>query len=351
MKIHRRNFLQLGGAASFIVAAPHVARAQSVPTLKIADSLPSTHYSVPATKFWMARIEELSGGKVKFQHYPAEQLAKARDLLDAIQNRIADIAYVPAQYFAEKMPLSTVGGLPMPDIKATLYGTALAFHELGVGILNDTELKDANIRAVRSSATLPYNIHTVRKKVLTAADLKGQKIRVAGNVQEQSMRALGAIPVSITPPELYNAMQNGTIDGTLFAINSVFSYKLNDMVKYETENVNLGSFTSYYAINLDVWNSLPKEVHAAFDKAGHELHKFETDLIQKQADEYRAAFVKQGIDIYSVADSELASWSKLLEPVREEWVKLYERRRLPARKVLDAWIEALKRNANAKAPA
>ena len=43
--------------------------------------------------------------------------------------------------------------------------------------------------------------------------------------------------------------------------------------------------------------------------------------------------------------------SKLLEPVREEWVKLYERRRLPARKVLDAWIEALKRNANAKAPA
>jgi TRAP-type C4-dicarboxylate transport system substrate-binding protein len=349
--MHRRTFLKLSSTASLMVAAPYVARADNVPTLKIADSLPSTHYSVPATKFWMARIEELSGGKVKFQHYPAEQLAKAKDLLDSIQNRIADIAYIPAQYFAEKMPLSTVGGLPMPDIKATLYGTSLAFYELGAGILNDTELKDANIRAVRSSATLPYNIHTMRKKVLTSDDLKGQKIRVAGNVQEQSMRALGAVPVSITPPELYNAMQNGTVDGTLFAINSIHSYKLNDMIKYETDNVNLGSFTSYYAINLDVWDSLPKEVHAAFDQAAHELHKFETDLVQKQADEYRAAFTKQGIDIYDIDDAELAKWSKMLEPVREEWVKLYERRRLPARKVLNAWIEALKRNANAKAPA
>lgn len=345
----RRQFVKLGaaGASMAILGAPFVARAQKEMTLKVADSLPTTHYSIEATRFWMARITELTKGQIKLQHYPAEQLAKARDLLDAVQTRIADIVYIPSQYFAEKTPLATVGALPMPEIKASLAGTMEAYYEIGVGILNETEMKREGIRAVRASATLPYNLHLVKKKITTLDDFKGQKIRVAGNVQEQSLKALGAIPVSITPPELYNAMQNGTVDGTLFAINSIHSYRLNDMVKFSTDNVNLGSFTSYYAINRDIWDDLPQDIQAAFDQAAAELHKFETDLITRQADRYRAEFRKQGIDIYDIEESQIALWAEKLAPVREEWVKLYESRRLPARKVLDAWTAALKKHANA----
>lgn len=48
-----------------------------------------------------------------FEYFPAQQLAKSADLLDAAQNRIADIVYAPPLYQSARLPLSTVTALPM----------------------------------------------------------------------------------------------------------------------------------------------------------------------------------------------------------------------------------------------
>ena len=81
--INRRSFVKLAaaGAAAGSFGMPWIARAAKPITLKLADSLPTTHYSMPIIKHWIKQIEEGTEGRIRFEHYPAEQLASARDLL------------------------------------------------------------------------------------------------------------------------------------------------------------------------------------------------------------------------------------------------------------------------------
>ena len=262
---HRRDFVRSAVSAITLGAllVPGLAEAEAEYTLKYADSMPTTHYSVAATKRWIEEVEKRSGGRIEIEHYPAEQLASARDLLDAVQDRIADIAYIPAQYFAEKLPQATVGSLPIPEVNGDIGAIMHAYMDLGRGILDEVELKDAGIKALRASSTEPYNLHMTDKKIVTLADLEGQKVRVGGNVQQETLAALGGIPVTVTPPEIYNAMQNGTLDGTVFHLPSIHSYKLNDLVKCSTGNLNLGVFTSYTAINRDLFDSMPEDLQSS----------------------------------------------------------------------------------------
>lgn len=345
--INRRSFVKLAaaGAAAGSFGMPWIARAARPITLKLADSLPTTHYSMPIIKHWIKQIEDGTEGRIRFEHYPAEQLASARDLLDAVQTRIADVAYIPAQYFSEKLPMATVGSLPIPEIKADIYALEAAYYEIGLGILDEVEFRDAGIRALRASSTEAYNLHMVSRKIVTLDDLSGQKIRVGGNVQQQAITALGGIPVTVTPPEIYNAMQNGTLDGTVFHIPSIHSYKLNDLVRYSTDNLNLGVFNSYYAMNRDLWDDLPPDIQAVFDKVGRDLIRFEGDTISRQSDTWRQEFRDQGIEVYDLAPEVIDETTRRLTPIRQKWAELYESRNLPAERVVDAWVAALKKHA------
>ena len=74
-------------------------------TLSLADYQSPKHFqSVNGTQKWMKRVEELTNGKVKFNYYPGEQLAKAGDLLDLVRTGGADLANICHCYVAGKMP-------------------------------------------------------------------------------------------------------------------------------------------------------------------------------------------------------------------------------------------------------
>jgi len=71
--------------------------------LKLADNLPLTeNNSINAIQPWIKRVEQLSGGKVKIQHFPAEQLGKAKDMITIAQTGIADIS-LPAPAYVGTM--------------------------------------------------------------------------------------------------------------------------------------------------------------------------------------------------------------------------------------------------------
>src|SRR3546814_15988729 len=66
---------------------------------RVADSLPVGHFFAESgTKFWMAEVKRLTGGKVDFEYFPSEQLGKAKDMLPLTQTGVADVGYVVPSY-------------------------------------------------------------------------------------------------------------------------------------------------------------------------------------------------------------------------------------------------------------
>jgi TRAP-type C4-dicarboxylate transport system substrate-binding protein len=79
----------------FIIASTVAARAAGPITLRVADSFPKGHFLVKLMlEPWMEEVKKRTNGAATFEHYPAQQLGKAADMLKLTQTGVADIGYV-----------------------------------------------------------------------------------------------------------------------------------------------------------------------------------------------------------------------------------------------------------------
>lgn len=97
----------------FLIASVNLAAAAEPIKLRVADSFPKGHYLVRLVlEPWMAEVQKRTNNAVTFEHYPAQQLGKAADMLKLTQTGVADIGYVAPAYVSDKMPVSEVAMLP-----------------------------------------------------------------------------------------------------------------------------------------------------------------------------------------------------------------------------------------------
>src|SRR4051812_50138574 len=100
-------------AAAVLAVGVGPAAAQEKITLRLAESLPAGHviHELVAKPF-MELVTEATNGQVTFQHYPAEQLGKAKDMAQLTVAGVADVSYVVPSYSSEKYPLTAVAEFP-----------------------------------------------------------------------------------------------------------------------------------------------------------------------------------------------------------------------------------------------
>ena len=117
------------------------------------------------------------------------------------------------------------------------------------------EFRDVKLLWFLSSTML--RLHTTAKPIRTLDDLKGMKIRTGGGPQPPTLRLLGATPVAISPPDVYTALERGTVDGLTFPWEAVKSFKVDEVTKYH-DSASLWGGTFYVVMNLKKWESLPR---------------------------------------------------------------------------------------------
>lgn len=331
-----RRLLSQIGLALGVIGAAASANAQEF-KLRVADSFPTTHQYSINTKAWLDRITELTNGRVVFEYYPAEQLAKSADLLDAATTGIADITYAAPLYMSDRLPLSTVTALPLVGNVSDPQKLNEAFHDLALNDLNDAEYKPQGVRVVRTLVTAPYQLMMRNDQITTLSQLKGKKVRSSGGVQERSVEKLGAVPVGIPAPDLYPALQRGTIDGSLFNTPTAAGYKLEEQLKWSTDNLNLGLFPVLYVINEGVWSKLPEDIQKAIIQAGRDAIPLALEADRKRNTEFGNALKKRGGGLYQISAEEYPKWSETLRPVSEGWVKNLAGQGKPAQAIFDRW--------------
>ena len=329
-----------GGSAS---ADQQVPPAATEPvTLKVADSFPAGHWMpTRGTQPWMKRVEELTGGQVKFEYYPSEQLGKLSDMLNLLKSGVTDIAYLAPSSLGGDLPLNGVGFLPGAFITSA-EGSAAYAQLLAEGPVLE-EYRKHGVRPLFGILLPSYEIVSVEDPVGQLSDLKGLKIRTSGSTQDLVITALGGVPVSIPTPEVYTALQRGTVDAAVFPYASVKDYKVDEVIKHATFGAGVTSFAVVYAISDASWNKLSAEAQQALQQAADEvipevIRSLDEDT-QRLADEFEA----QGIQVYRLSDEEKARWQEAMAPVWDRWVEDMEAKGLPGRQVREAFEKALGR--------
>ena len=340
MKAHTlaRPLVMVAATLVFLAVLPVSRAAQAQPaqtlTLKVADSLPTTHYfSFQAVKPWMDRVVQLSKTKVEFQHFPSEQLGKHKDMLNILRTGVADVVGVPIE--AGEFPLHTFFGLP-GRYDTSSEGTRIYQQLLKEGPLRE-EFAKFGARPLFVWATPTYEIFSANKAVVKLEDVKGLKIRSVGGAQDSVIQALGAVPVTIPAPEIYTALQRATVDAAMMVYTSAPAYKLEEVAKYATFGARLGGVTQGFTIMEDRLQKLPADVREAMMKASEEIIAAVAKYLDGQVTQNVSSFEKQGMQINRVSKDEVARWARALEPVTEQWIKQMEVKGLPGKQLVDAW--------------
>lgn len=308
--------------------------------IKVADHFPPGHV-IPHTllKPWMARVEELTGKKVRFTHFPAQQLVKQNEALSAVQRRVVDIVLINPGLFPTEFALTGVAFLPNGYDTVVHGGKAL--QELFKQPAIVEEFRKTGLRVLLIEPLDAYEALTNRP-VNRPADLKGLKIRAAGEGQLAATRALGATPATIAAPEMYTSVQRGTIEGVLFGYSISKSYKLDEVAKFGTLGANIAYAHVLYCVTEASWNSWPADVQTGMTKAGAEVMPKAWQELDKSTTDVIAAFQKSGVTITDVRKNGTSKeWQDLLKPVNSQWAAQMKGRGLPGPEVLAAWEKAL----------
>ncbi|GGE44723.1 C4-dicarboxylate ABC transporter [Primorskyibacter flagellatus] len=321
------------------VAAP--VAAQEV-TLRLADSLPVGHYMTTGVADpLMAKTKEMTGDKVAFEHFPAEQLGKAKDMLSLVQSGVADIAYVGASYSADKLPLSSVGELP-EAFSNSCEGTK-AFWSVAKpgGALDVAEYQPEGVRALAVLVLSPYQLF-VHGDLAGIGDVNGMKVRVTGAPKIAAIQKLGGVPVNVPGPEAREALSRGTVDAIAFPIASIKPYDLAPHIKTATKGLNFGSFVATWMISQAKYDSLPEDVQKALTEAGEAATLNGCEATDASTEEDFKFVAEQGVTFVDLPAADLDTLQGVMSSVGDEWAADLDGRGKPGTDILNAFRAGLK---------
>jgi TRAP-type C4-dicarboxylate transport system substrate-binding protein len=174
------------------------------------------------------------------------------------------------------------------------------------------------------------------KPIRTIADLKGKKISASG-VQAQTITALGAIPVAMGPPEQYEGMQKGTIDGNLGGFAPISDFKFYEVAKYITL-FPFGGKMHFMLINKNCWNKLPTDIQATLKAIIPDTVQIDIDCYFRQGQPLfpmSEQIVKDNkIEIIKPSAEDIAALKQVQAGQADAWAAEIDKSGLPGSKIL-----------------
>lgn len=236
--------------------------------LLLAPAAPPVHPAYYMYEKFAAFLEEETGGAMTGTILGPEVVALPQ-MKDALQTGLANVGNALPLYFAADFPQTGVAG-DLALLGRNPYAMGLAMTEFGVtcGVCQD-EFKTFGAVFLGSGSSNVYALITT-KPVRSLDDLKGMRLRSGGAPYSRWAENFGATPVNLPVGDTFEAMSQGTIDGTMASIVDMLSYRLVDIAKYVTE-VPLGTYhvTSNYTTANDIWAGMSVEQRTQFVRAAN----------------------------------------------------------------------------------
>jgi TRAP-type transport system periplasmic protein len=305
------------------------ARAQDTVVLNFA-TLDSPDSIIGRGQDWyLKRVEELSNGRITFERHWSSSLVPPRQLLEALTTGVADVSFIISQFTPDKLPLLTVQTLPTNH--EDLWIAGMAMDEFAGKPYVEDELAKQNAVYLVSMAFPTFNL-LLKKPVNSVDDLAGLKIWASGE-QATLVQALGAVPVTIPTPEVYTALERGTVDGAAYPPLLMVDFGMHEAASYLWK-LPLGLKSSLLAINRDVWNSLPPDLQEIMRSAAADTLEYGAgyhEIVQEQGNKHEAMakMNEAGVTVTEASDSDKAKVNSLVEPLWEAWAKKMDEAGLP----------------------
>lgn len=158
------------------------------------------------------------------------------------------------------------------------------------------------------------HIHNNKRAVATLDELKGLKIRVIQTpVYIDFMNALGANATPLPFPEVYTALETGTVDGATNPLVTIPVMKFNEVQKYLTLTGHMYN-PQIIIMSKKTWDKLSEVERNLIQESADEARDFEREVSQAKNAEALEA-LKESMEITELSPEELAKFKESAQPV------------------------------------
>jgi len=317
----RRKFLKGTAAAGACAAAlsfPMVSHAQTV-SMRFQSTWPAKDIFHEYANDYAAKVNAMSGGRLKIEVLPAGSVVKAFDLLDAVSSGTLDGGHgVVAYWYGKSSALALWGSGPAFGMDANML---LAWHEYGGGkeLLNEvySGLKmDVVSFLYGPMPTQPLG--WFKKPITKVEDFKGLKYRTVG-LSIEIFNAMGASVQALPGADIVPALDRGVLDAAEF--NNASSDRVlgfPDVSKIcMLQSFHQCSEQFEIIFNKTKYNALPAELKAIIANASQAAS---ADMSWKAVDRYSKDFVelqtKDKVKFFqtpkSILQAQLKAWDDVI---------------------------------------
>lgn len=297
--------------------------------LRLAHFMPAnTWQDIVMFKDWASDIEEAVDGSMNIRVFPAQTLGSSVEGYDNAVRGIADITWTVQGYTANRFPLSQI--VELPGLYDTAEVGSCGFQKLYESGALDEEYEDTHVLYVHVHG--PGHLFTRDVAVTSLADIEGLQIRRPTSVIGNLLTELGAEPVGMPAPDVYEATQRGVIDGFLLPWEATVGFRANEVVNNYTE-VGLYALAFVKTMNQNSYDSLSEQQRAAIDQYSGMQGALVAGRGYDSADvEARENMIQTGT-LHQLSDEERVAWQEAADRAAESYLNQLESRGLPAREV------------------
>ncbi|WP_339714876.1 TRAP transporter substrate-binding protein [uncultured Kriegella sp.] len=266
----------------------------STKTLRLGHGLDVSHSVHKAMVKMGEDLLQRSGGKLKLEIYPSQQLGTERECLELLQIGSLDMTKVSVGVLENFAPKMTVLGLPF------LFRDRQHSFDVLDGPIGEELLNDGNkywLKGLGYYDAGSRSFYTMNKPIHTPDDLKGQKIRVMESATAVRMvQELGGSPTPISWGELYTSLQQGVVDGAENNPPSFYLSRHYEVCKYYSLDEHT-VLPDVLLMGTYVWDKLSEQEQKWLTESVTESVKYQRVLWAEAEAEALREVEKAGVEI------------------------------------------------------
>jgi TRAP-type C4-dicarboxylate transport system substrate-binding protein len=301
--------------------------------LKFANYFPPMHMNSVMMGKYCEELNKKLTGKVEITQYTGGTLLSPTKMAAGVSSGIADFGLSHLSYTRGRFPVMEIMELPLGFPSPWIGGhVANDFYE-------KYKPKDFDgYKPLMFSMAGILVVQTVNKPVKTLDDMKGLKLRGTGRIAD-IVKALGATPIPLEMPDLYDGLKRNVCEGALLSIETMEGFKTGELIKYLTPSWRIGcAYCFYVLMNKDKWASLPADVQKV-------ITDFSKEFIERWTVEWVKIdisgmnfFKNKGGTVFPISEEDNYKWIKAVRPVIDDYKKDVISKGHKAAEV-DEWID------------
>jgi TRAP-type C4-dicarboxylate transport system substrate-binding protein len=275
-------------------------------------------YSARVLTPWIEEMNPQLSAGAQMRLYPGAILGAATAQYDLVRNGAADIALVVPGYTPGVFPKTSIGEIPfIADNAVELTNILMTMYEEG---LISSEYED--FKLVGLFTTPAYNYITPKEGVMSPEQIQGMRIRAPSAYVGRLIGELGASSINLPATEVYEGLERGIVDATLWNLNAMTTFRLHEPARYFT-NLNMTMTPMLVLMNKNTYERLSAEDKAVLDQSlGRNFSEWAAQVTDDYENERRDAYLAEGrVTMQTPSDEQLAAWHQAMEKAPQIWLE------------------------------